>query len=294
MTTAIVDTHVHFWDPGRLDYPWLAGVPALNQPRTAETLLASLPEPVDAVFVEAGAIPGDAAAEIEWVREQARRHPWIRGAVADVPLEDPVLARAEIRRHATDPFVVGVRRNVQDEAPGFTAEADFRAGVRALGDAALPFDACVREHQLPELVELCAACPQTTIVLNHLGKPGSAHRSAAAGWREALARLARRDNAVCKLSGLATELPPGTAPAQTIDLLREALDTFGPERCMYGSDWPVMTLATGYRAWLDLVREALTTYSSDDIDSVLGANAARIYRLEPVSPSPAPPRKESD
>jgi L-fuconolactonase len=289
---AIIDSHVHLWDPRHLSYPWLADVPTLNVAHDPDVLLAALPEPVEAIFVEAGATAHAADAEIAWVCSAARTHPWIRGAVANVPLERPDLARPMIRRHAADPFVVGVRRNVQDEAPGFTAHVDFRAGVRALGEAGLPFDACVREHQLPELAELAAACPQTTIILDHVGKPRSALGDGVAAWRDALVQLAGHDNVVCKLSGLATELPADDRRAQMTDVLRMALDIFGPERCMYGSDWPVMTLATDYHAWLDLVRDMLSAYPSADAHAVLRANAARIYGLFDTPAQPGTPREE--
>lgn len=282
--TAVLDSHVHFWDPRRLSYSWLSEAGSLNRPFEPDDFAALHSASVSAIFVEAGVDPGHCAAEVEWVRDQARQYPWVLGAVAHIPLEDPVPAEAAIRRYADDPFVVGVRRNVQDEAAGFTADADFRSGIRRLGEAGLPFDACVREYQLPELTELAAACPETTIVLDHLGKP----KSAALGqtpWLEALRRLAGHDNVVCKLSGLATEIDADTPQPLVIALLREALDVFGPERCLYGGDWPVMTLATSYGNWLGLVREALAVYPPTVSDAVLHTNAQRVYRLQPLPSS---------
>jgi L-fuconolactonase len=288
----VLDTHVHFWDPQHLRYPWLGDVPALNRPHTADILRDALPEPVDAIFIEAGAAVEEADAEIGWVRAAARTHPWIRGAVANIALEDPVRARAAIRRHGADPFVLGVRRNLQDEPAGFSEHAAFRAGVRELGEAALVFDACVREHQLREVAELAAACPQTTIVLDHVGKPRSASGAGSAAWRGALARLAERQNVVCKLSGLATELPAGTAGPVTVSVLRQALDIFGPGRCLYGSDWPIVGLATDYGSWLRLVREALSEYSTFDMRAVLYSNAARVYGLDSAAAHPGAARKD--
>lgn len=261
----ILDSHVHFWDPRRLRYPWLDDVAALNRPCTP----ADYPGGHDVIVVEGGRTPAHAGAEIAWMRTEAALRPWIRGIVAHADLERPGAAG----RYAGDPFVVGVRRNAQDEPAGFLAGRDFRAGVRALGDAGLPFDACVRAHQLPELAELADACPQTTIVLDHLGKPspgGPADRE----WRQDLRRLARHGHVRCKLSGLATETVPGTDPAVVVDTLREALDVFGPDRCLYGSDWPVLTLATDHDAWLDLVRTALDGYPADP---VLHGNAEKTY-----------------
>jgi L-fuconolactonase len=225
------------------------------------------------------------------VRDLARAHPWIRGAVAHVDLDDAPRAAEVIREYAGDPFVVGVRHNAQEEGPGFLTGAGFRAGVGLLGDAGLPFDACVRAYQLDELAELAAACPGTLIVLDHLGKPSVPEPGPS--WRTALRRLARRDNVVCKLSGLSTEAAPGTPAQAAIPVLREALDTFGPARCLYGGDWPVATLATTYGSWLDLVRTALADLPGADADAVLRTNAVRTYRLD-RRPPPAPVPDRAD
>jgi predicted TIM-barrel fold metal-dependent hydrolase len=282
---AVLDSHVHFWDPRRISYPWLSEVPPLDCPVTPDKFAAIRARDTSVIFVEAGRSEQHAAAEIEWVRHEAGQHPWIVGAVAHVPLEDPASAEAAIRRYAQDPFVVGVRRNVQDERAGFTRDAGFRAGVWQLGDAGLPFDACVREHQLPELAELAAACPGTTVVLDHLGKP----KSAALGrspWRESLRRLAEHDNVVCKLSGVATELAADTPRPAVISLLHEVLNVFGPERCMFGSDWPMMTLATSYDDWFGLVHDALAAYPLAAADAVLCTTAQRVYGVRAVPSDP--------
>ncbi|GAA1941491.1 amidohydrolase family protein [Kitasatospora viridis] len=274
----VLDAHVHLWDPSAMDYPWLNEAPALKRAFDADDFAAVLPEPADVIVVEAGRHPHDAAAEVEWVRAQAVTRPWIRGIVAEAPVELRSRAVEVIRRYATDPFVLGVRRNVQDEPAGFTTDEQFRAGVRLLGEHGLPFDACVRDHQLAELAALAQACPQTTLVLDHLGKPAAADPPDPA-WRQALRELARHDNVVCKLSGLATEAAPGTARPALLATLREALQTFGPDRCLFGGDWPVMTLATDYQQWLDLVREALADLPTAERHAVLRTTAERVYGL---------------
>lgn len=282
-SAAVLDSHVHFWDPqGGISNPWLQDIPLLNVPFTPDRFAAVRTANTSAIFVEAGSAPEQAAAEIEWVRQEAGRHPWIVGAVAHVQLEDLDAARSAIERYADDPFVVGVRRNLQDEPAGFLGDPDLRAGVRLLGEAGLPFDACVRDHQLPELIELAAACPRTTVVLDHLGKPKSAAKHSP--WRQALRRLADHGNVVCKLSGLATELDPGAPGSQMVSLLREALDVFGAERCLYGGDWPVMNLATTYADWFAVVGEALAGHPAATVDAVMRANAERVYSTTAVLP----------
>ncbi|MGW4646865.1 amidohydrolase family protein [Kitasatospora sp. NPDC004289] len=275
MTPGLVDAHVHLWDTGRFAYPWLAatGLPATALP---EDFASAAGEPVRAIVVEAGRRAGQAGAETAWVRAAAARRPEILGMVAHLSLELPHGLAARVHRLAADPFVVGVRRLLQDEPAGFTA--GLRDGIALLGPAGLPFDACVREHQLGELDALAAACPQTVIVLDHLGKPRPGP-SDGGSWQRALRRLAARPNVLCKLSGLATEAPPGrAAPGLLRPYLRTALELFGPERCLYGGDWPVLTLAVRYRDWLDLVRGELSALPPAQAHAVLGGNALRVYR----------------
>lgn len=183
-----------------------------------------------------------------------------------------------IKRHAADPLVVGVRRNLQDEPAGFVTSPELRAGVRLLGDHQLPFDACVRARQLGEPTDLADTCPNTTIILDHLGNPPPGDPDAN-GWREAISTLARRPNVVCELSGLTTEAAPGTRRWQLTGLLHGALEAFGPDRRMYGSDWPVMTLATTPSTWFGLVREALDRFGAVAAEAVLSGTATRVYAL---------------
>jgi L-fuconolactonase len=151
------------------------------------------------------------------------------------------------------------------------------AGIAQLASHNLPFDACVRQHQLPELAELVDRCPQVTFVLDHLGKP-AIHRGRQESWFDDLLALARRPNIVAKLSGLTTEAdrehwrPPDIAP-----YLSHAIDAFGPDRCMFGSDWPVATLSTTYERWLDLVLDATADLTDAQRAAILAGTAGRVY-----------------
>ena len=271
-----VDAHVHFWNPETLSYAWLAGT-ALDRPCRPADLAAALGELPDLIVVQADAAPGQARAEVEWVRAAAEAYPHIRAMVAYAPLETGAAATGLIEEYAADPFVVGVRRIIQDERPGFATTDHFRYGVRALGEAGLTFDACVRHHQLPELVALARACPSTTIVLDHLGKPPVATGEGRDAWRAALTELAALPHVHCKLSGLVTEAGYDTWTAGALHpYLEDALELFGPARCLFGSDWPLVNLASDYRQWHGLVRRLL---GPGDRDAVLDTNARRVYQL---------------
>jgi len=275
--THVIDTHVHFIDPARLSYPWLEGV--LDRPHTPGDYAAGHGTPPGVIAVEAGRVAGQAADEVAWVRREAAARPWIRGIVAHADIEDPDVERT-LSAYRADPFVVGVRRNLQDEDDGFLASSAMVRGTRLLGESGLPFDACVRERQLPELITLARACPQTTIVLDHLGKPrpGAGHDA----WRAAIRELSTLPHVACKLSGLSTEVPAGTPRDYFIETLTYVLEAFGTDRCLFGSDWPILTLATGYDDWLALVREAVDGHDAAAAPAVLAGNAERLYRTFPA------------
>jgi L-fuconolactonase len=269
-----IDAHVHLWDPDRLTYRWLAGTRLERRygPGDLEAEFDGAFDVRGVVVVQGECLPSQAWAEVEWL--DGLNSPLIRGVVAYAPLETPAAGEA-VQRCAGTPLVVGVRRNIQDEPAGFATDPAFVAGVRAVGEAGLPFDACVREHQVAEVVELAQACEQTSIVLDHVGKPRVGHP----GWRDwsaVLRRLAALPTTYCKLSGLATEAP-AFHPALIRPYLQEALAAFGPSRCLFGSDWPVLTTATTYREWIELV---LDVVPSSDVDSVMGGTATAVYGLE--------------
>lgn len=268
----IVDSHLHLWDPGRYDYSWLAGEdPSIRRAYTPSDVDTE-GVPVDGfIVVEAGAQPPEA--EVPWL---ASLHwPGLRGIVAQAPLERGAAVAPFLDSLTRHPLVVGVRRNVQNEAPGFLSSDEFVAGMRLCGDAGLSVDACVRHHQLAELRVLVEACPGVTFVLDHLGKP-----DIAAGywqrWADDLAALAAHSTVYAKLSGLTTESGPDWHVEQLRPYLEHALEVFGPQRCMFGSDWPVATVTTGYAAWFEVVSAGL---SGSERDEVLGGSALRAYRL---------------
>jgi L-fuconolactonase len=176
--------------------------------------------------------------------------------------------------------VRGVRHLIQGEAdPGFCRRPEFIAGVRAAGERGLSFDICVKHHQLASVVDLVCECPGTQFVLDHAGKPDIRGQKLEP-WRELITKLAWLPHVACKLSGLVTEADPA---AWTIEDLRPYVDhllaRFGAHRLIFGSDWPVVKLASSYQHWLDTALTLLAPLDSEDRDAILSANAQRIYRL---------------
>ena len=266
-----------------MTYEWLDG--PLLRSFGPDELDAALAEAPDAdygfVFVQAECAPEQSLAEVDWVASLAGRVP-LRGIVARAPLEDLIATDALLAELSLRPLVVGVRRLLQSEPGGFSAAPPFRAAARAVAAAGLSFDACVRWTQLPDVVELADAVPDLTIVLDHLGKPEVGSPEAAdpadgTPWAESLRDLALRPNVVCKLSGLPAESSGEWTDAQLRPFLDVALDAFGPDRLLFGSDWPV---SGPYDRWA----ETATTWLEDRVGehhqrAVLAGNAERVYRL---------------
>ena len=272
MRAPVTDSHVHFWDPGRLPYPWLAGEPMIAARHTPETLAieAGAALPARIVFVQAECARDRWLDEVLWVESLALAEPRIAGIVAHAPMDAGLETSgilAELKRH---PLVRGVRHLIQGEADRqFCTRAVFIAGVQELGHHGLTFDLCCRHHQLPGVIELVRRCPQTSFILDHAGKPAISRRELDP-WRGEISALADLPNVVCKFSGLVTDLRP---------YAEHLLATFGPSRLLFGSDWPVVKLATSYAGWLDAAQALLSSLSPGERTAIFNDNAGRVYRL---------------
>jgi L-fuconolactonase len=272
----VVDAHVHLWDPSRLRYTWLDGT-ELDRLIDASSLLAASGPVTDFVVVQGDCADTQGLAEVEWLIEQSGQLPGMRGIVAFAPLERGVEAGEHLSALRSIGSVVGVRRLIQDQSPGFAVTDRFLAGVAALAELELPFDVCVRSSQLDEAIELVRRTPDVQFVLDHVGKPRIGEDPTR--WRQQIAELAARPNIVCKLSGLMTEIVSGPVGVDTVEpFLAHALAEFGADRCMFGTDWPVMTTgAATYAEWLELVTRLVP--GEDERRAVLAGTAERVYRL---------------
>ena len=282
----MLDAHVHYWDPGRFDYPWLRPHPRLARaflPGDLLTHLGAAPRVAGVLVVQADCRWDQAEAEVAWVEELAATAPPIRGMVAAAPLERGRACAELLAALARRPLVVGVRRLLEGEAAGFARSPEFVQGTRLLAGHELVSDLCIRHDQFAEVIELVRRCPDVSFVLDHLGKP-----DIAAGrfrpWADDLATLAAFPNVHAKLSGLTREAGPHWRPETVLPYLSHALETFTPRRCLFGSDWPVVTLHATYAQWVDVVAEALDGLTPQDQADVLGGTAGRLYRLaDPIT-----------
>ena len=273
----MIDSHQHFWDPARGDYGWLQPGAALYRPYQPEDLAPLLHAAGVQGSILVQAAPTDA--ETDYLLELARATPWVLGVVGwiDLCAHD---ALDRIRKRGTDPLFVSVRPMLQDLPDrAWILRAEANAGLEALQERALVFDALVRADQIPTIAALADRYPRLSIVLDHAGKPPFKDLGAMAFWRTDIRRLAQRTNVACKLSGLLTELPSCASLDNVDDCIDALADLFGPDRLLWGSDWPVATTATEYPDWLNRCRDRVMARISNHHEAIFGGNAHRIYRL---------------
>ena len=280
-----IDAHQHLWRLARGDYRWLrADVPALApihrdfEPDDLVPLLQA--HGVSrTVLVQAA----DSVAETDDMLQLATLNDWIAGVVGWVDLSQPGAVQT-LKRWASHPKFKGVRPMLQDlPAADWLDHGPAPAMVQALVQLGLRLDALVKPEHLPALARFAARWPQLPIVIDHAAKPvlRQGWRAPwARAWRAGLTELARRPQVFCKFSGLLTEMDDHAEPAE---LLAPAWQTlvglFGPERLMWGSDWPVLNLAGDYDTWVELAGECIATLPAAGQAAVWRSTAARFYRL---------------
>mgnify|MGYP000179511855 CR=1 FL=1 len=275
----IIDSHVHFWHPETLRYTWLDEIDLLNKPFLPDDFDAATGD-IDVegiVFVQADCDSQQAVDEVEWVASLDER---IQAIVAFAPLENGNAARLMLEKLTGYERVKGVRRLIQSEASGFARQPDFIKGVQSLSEYNLSFDICVYHHQLPDVLELVKQCPDICFVLDHAGKPGI-KAGLLDPWRGHISQLAQFDNVCCKISGMITEADHQNWSEDSLKpYIEHLLNTFGTERLMFGSDFPVMNLAGDYLRWFNTLQSILTTLTEAETTAIYYENARSFYKIE--------------
>ncbi|MFF4762218.1 amidohydrolase family protein [Streptomyces sp. NPDC001292] len=277
-----VDAHHHVWDLSIRDQDWITG-PRLRPIKRNFTLddlepRAGAAGVAHTVVVQTVTVPE----ETPELLALAAGHDLIAGVVGWTDLTRPDVADelARLRALPGGRFLKGIRHQVQGEPdPEWLLRADVRRGLAAVADAGLAYDLVVLPHQLAACAEAAAILPGLTFVLDHLGKPPIASGELEP-WASAVAALAGRPNTVCKLSGMVTEAD--LAAWKTADLRPYAevvLEAFGPDRLMYGSDWPVCTLAAPYEEVLATARDLTSALTEHERTAVFEGTATRVYKL---------------
>ncbi|MBI5284164.1 MAG: amidohydrolase family protein [Chloroflexi bacterium] len=273
-----IDAHQHFWRYAPDTHAWIDGsMAALRRdfrPPDLEPLLRA------AGFDGCVAVQAQQdVAETEWLLALAGEHSFIRGVVGWVDLRAEEV-RQQLRRLSSDTNLKGVRHIVQSEPDDrFMLRPEFMRGIAALEEFGLAYDILIYVRQLPAAAELAAAFPGQRFVLDHIAKPEIRERRID-DWARGIEALARHRNVSCKLSGMVTEADWNAwSPDDIAPYIDVVLESFGPERLMIGSDWPVCTLAGAYGDVLQVVTERIARLATQEQVAILGENAAQFYRL---------------
>jgi L-fuconolactonase len=276
-----VDAHQHFWQYTDEEFGWInEPMAAIRRDFLPADLLPSLDEAGIAATVAVQA--RQSLAETEWLLELADAQSRIAGVVGWVPLVDPNVEQT-LERLSANPKLRGVRHVLQGETDEYMAREDFHADIALLQQYSLTYDVLILERQLPAAVRFVDKHPNQPFVLDHIAKPLiAAHQLEP--WRTQIRELARRSHVSCKLSGMVTEADFNRWTVEDLRPYAEtALEAFGPERLLFGSDWPVCTVASSYVRWANVVRDLVSGLSPDEQEMIFGRNAVRFYKLDESS-----------
>lgn len=275
----IIDAHHHLWEPSVGDYPWLTDELAVIRRRFGPDDLAPLLRETQV----AGTILVQTRSSVDETREflaTAAATPFIRGVVGWVDLTDPAIGDVvtALRADPGGDRLVGIRHQVHDEPdPEWLTRDDVRRGIAAVADADLAYDLLVRSRELPAARALVASMPDARFVVDHLAKP-PIRTGALQPWADLVSAWADLPNAAWKLSGLVTEADwEDWTPDDLVPYVDHALSTLGPDRLIFGSDWPVCTLAASYAQVVEAARLVTGRCSDAERDAIFAGNAQRVY-----------------
>ncbi len=277
----MIDAHQHFWQLSQpFDYRWL------NAPALASIKRDYLPEHLEpmlqrtpirqTIFVQTQ----HNVAENRWVLDLAKRHPFVAGVVGWVDLASPA-CEEQLLEFTAQPKFVGVRHITQDEPDDdFIVRPEILRGLKVLEKHGVPFDLLFYVKHLRHVPALARQLPKLPMVIDHLAKPRIKDR-ATDDWLPHLRAAAAFPNVYCKLSGMITEADWRLwTPADLKPYVRAAIEAFGPERCMFGSDWPVCELAGSYQQVYEALVDALGPISENERLQIFGGTAIQFYRLD--------------
>lgn len=296
----MIDAHLHLFDRDRFSYPWMDGKRLPHTSVLDETEPSADVRPRPAIIVEAGVRADQAGAEVAWIHSLADLHPEVLGMVAAIDFDSSDYV-PQLKAYAQEPIVVGVRHNFEGLPAGGLNTAAHRDGIAASIDLGLTVDLCVRADQLVELARCLrklqiAGADTSRCVLDHLGKPlisrwgndGGAVREAFETWSMCLQQLAADTAAAVKISGLGGQLEGAPSTRQLADALRTyggvALEFFGPERVMVGSDHPVSTFPRGLRLadWDATIDDVIRTEWSQTDPCHTGNESASVCAVKAI------------
>jgi len=280
-TTPIIDAHVHLYDGSRVPYTWMKEEwPTLNSPH----LMADFDQATagmsvkNVLFCEVHPDAGHHIDEVRFVQSLAIQDTRIAAITAWAPIEKGDGAARDLEALAAFPLVRGVRRGFAGGASGTYLEPSFLEGVRMLGRLGLHYELGLPHWMMGYGLELARRVPEVSIVLNHIGNPDIAH-NLWEPWRAQITEMGKLDNVSVKISGAMAGAAKNWRISEIVPFVQHALDCFGFDRCMFGSDWPAAERFCRYGDWVKIVDEAIASASLEETQKLYFDTASRIFRL---------------
>lgn len=291
---SIIDTHQHQWDLRKFKLPWLADAKALDRNYLTEDYLkasrqisentkpGAMPaKVVKSVYMEVDVAPEQQQLEADYVIDLCKRQtaPMAAAVISGRPAADTF--PAYIKPFQNSRYVKGIRQVLHGPTtpPGYCLDKQFIAGIRLLGELGLSFDLCMRAADLGDAFKLVESCPDTRFILDHCGNVQVQDKDRGP-WQKSMAKLATRRNLTCKVSGIiASARPDHWTTDDLAPIVNHTLDTFGPDRVLFGGDWPVCTLAASLAQWVQALRDIVSNRPTTEQRKLFHDNAVKIYKL---------------
>ncbi|MDC3075456.1 amidohydrolase family protein [Pelagibacteraceae bacterium] len=277
----LIDTHQHLIYQKKASYSWAKDIPALQSDFTVEDYhgLTQDYNILGTLFMECAVDDPDYKSESNFINSLMQKsNNGIKGLILSIRPEDD----SEFDKWLEESKslgVVGYRRVLHTEPDELSQQNNFRENINKIGKEGKPFDLCFREDQLKLAIELSKSCDEMDLILNHCGVPAIASGEMEE-WKKDISALSELKHVTCKLSGLMAYCAPGTASYETIKpYVDHVLQCFGPDRMVWGSDWPVVNLAKGLTEWLGVTKKIMSNLTSEEAAKIANINAKKIYNI---------------
>ena len=277
----LFDTHLHVVDRRKLRYPWLEGAGSLNRDSLYEDYARDAKRAgiTDTLHMEVDVDPADIEAETDVVEDLSRRPgSLIHGAIAACRPESEDFP-AYLARVLANPFIKGFRRVLHVVPDDVSEGALFRENIKRLAGTRLTFDLCVLPHQIGKAITLVDINPEVRFILDHCGVP-AVKDGISEAWTAGMTEIARRPNVTVKISGVVAYADPDSWTVETLrPFVEHSIASFGWDRVIWGSDWPVCTLGGGLTTWISATHALMHDCSEDERTRLYSGNAKRLWAL---------------